>query len=388
MASQRKIQNKSGNKRKRLLVQAASASGLLLLLIGIASLAINSQHTYADVTSNEDVKGNLSGTVKNVIGGNAGSGNQTGVGANANVSSQAGSGNSTSGSIGANASTKVGGGEKSSSASYRDSYEQKKADDNNLQVVSTNRHLYKPGEQVKVEGEIASKLLNSLQLSQITVQLVGKDGTAIDSKTAQANSTGDYETSFTLPSDIKLGSYAAMSTLQVKADLLGTLSAEVQAQLKTAASFVVVSPNAFAIKAKSNDGQEKDYSIQIASNSTVSNVSLDVDKKTVTFSVAGQSGTHGVTQITIPKEMLSGNLQVLIDGTAASDGDVVMTDDSQASETLEMNYHHSTHEVTITGTNVVPEFPASSTMLLATGAIGSIMLVAFLARRGVREGSS
>jgi hypothetical protein len=192
----------------------------------------------------------------------------------------------------------------------------------------------------------------------------------------QLGTDGSYDTSFTLPSDAKQGAYTVTSTLQVKSDLLNTLSANVKTQLSESAKFVVISPNAFAVKAHINStGEDKDYSIDIASNSTVSNVAFDVDGKKLTFTVEGQSGTHGVTQVTIPKEMLSGNLQVMIDGAAAADNDVIVISDTSTDTTLELNYHHSTHDVTITGTSVVPEFPLSM-ILVMTGAIGSIVVLA------------
>jgi hypothetical protein len=71
----------------------------------------------------------------------------------------------------------------------------------------------------------------------------------------------------------------------------------------------------------------------------------------------------------------------MVDGKAvASDSnDVIVTSDTNTETTFEINYHHSEHDVSVTGTNVVPEFPLA--MLVMAGAVGSIVAVLAMARR-------
>jgi len=101
----------------------------------------------------------------------------------------------------------------------------------------------------------------------------------------------------------------------------------------------------------------------------------------VTFKAEGETGTRGVTQVTVPKAMLSGEMVVMIDGKAvASDSnDVIVTSDTGTETTYEINYHHSEHDVSVTGTNVVPEFPLAT--LVMAGAVGSIVGVLAIARK-------
>ena len=342
---------KSKGKSKTML--ASFILSALLLLASTTFFKLG--NSYADLSSNADVKGNIGTSLKNLVGGNSNESSSV----NANVSTLAGGSNAS-----ASASA-------SQQSSYKSSYGKR---DGGEFVVATDHRLYKPGENVNIQGDVSSQLRSSLQIIQVMLEVRDNSNDTVDTKATQVNSDGSYKTSIALPHEAKQGAFTIQASLQVKTDVLSALSAEVKAQLQTSNKFVVISPNAFAVKANVN-GQEKSYPIQIASNSTVSNVSLDVSQKKLTFTVEGQSGTHGVTQITIPKEMLGGNLQVLIDGVAVSDSDVIVAGDNSTETTLELNYHHSTHEVTIEGTNVVPEFPIS-TVLLTTGIVGAIVVIA------------
>jgi hypothetical protein len=96
--------------------------------------------------------------------------------------------------------------------------------------------------------------------------------------------------------------------------------------------------------------------VEIASNSTVDSAELDQEAKMVTFRVDGETGTRGVTQVMMPKAMLSGEMMVMIDGQAVSpeSNDVIVTSDTSAETTFEINYTHSEHDVAVSGTNAVP----------------------------------
>ena len=264
--------------------------------------------------------------------------------------------------------------------SYKTSYQKVNADLHNSLTVETNHHLYKPGENVVIQGDISSQLSAAVSGANVlTIQAMDNNGNVVSNQTSQANSDGSYSSSFTLSGDAKQGAYTVTSILNVRTDLLGAFSADWKAQLQGSARFVVVSPTTFSVKAQGDGGQEKDFAVNIASNSTVSNLQFDQSAKQVSFNVDGQTGTQGVTQVTIPKGMLSGDMQLMIDGSAAADNDVMVSSDTQAETTFEINYHHSSHVITISGTNVVPEFPMTTALVMA-GAIGSVVIFATRAR--------
>ena len=142
-----------------------------------------------------------------------------------------------------------------------------------------------------------------------------------------------------------------------------------QAGLDSTTEFIVENPTAWAIKAGGHD-----FDVNITSDSDVTDVKFDEQAKKLSFGVQGETGTTGVTDITIPKSLLSGDLTVMIDGQVMASSDVVKTSDVQDETTLEINYHHSSHVIEITGTNAVPEFPIS-TVIMAL-AISSVIILA------------
>ncbi len=118
----------------------------------------------------------------------------------------------------------------------------------------------------------------------------------------------------------------------------------------------------------------EEVEVEFNSSSTISNVELDEASKTLAFTVEGEDGTEGTTEISIGS-VLEGPYTVAIDGETTENFEV--TDDGVAGETtLTVSYTHSVHEITVTGTSVVPEFPVA-----ALGAIAAVIgAVAVLGR--------
>ncbi len=254
---------------------------------------------------------------------------------------------------------------------YKKSYDRMNADSKSSFTVETEHHLYKPGEQVSIEGSIWTNLMTTVGgISSVSIQVTDNGGNVVYSGTSQVNSTGDYSTEFQLPSDAKNGSYTIDVKSDTSADVLNTLSLKTQASLQSSTKFVVVSPNAFAIKAEG-----KEFDVQIATNSSsVTNMKFDEQGKKISFTVQGETGTKGVTEVKIPKSLLSGNLTVMIDGQVMSQSDIIEKDDTNDDVTLELNYHHSTHQIDIVGTNAIPEFSSLVSMILVVSILSVIVL--------------
>jgi len=109
----------------------------------------------------------------------------------------------------------------------------------------------------------------------------------------------------------------------------------------------------------------KIFYVVTESNSTVSDYYFNPDEGPfIRFNVTGSPGTTGFCRIAIPKQLLwieDGNWTVLVDGNPVS-ATVIKEDDYYTH--LYFTYNHSTKIVQITGTNIVPEFPASLTFPL------------------------
>ena len=258
----------------------------------------------------------------------------------------------------------------SSSASYKPSYPSERADDRRPFTVHSETHLYKPGEDVTVEGSISASLIDQIggEVSTVTLNVTDNKGNVTAEEDAEVNDDGEFSATFALPVDAELGSYSVDAMIEVEASVLDTLNANIKSKLETSARFEVVSSNAFAVNAEG-----RNFEVDIASNSTVKDFAFEKQDKKVSFVVDGETGTRGVTQITIPKALLSGEMMVSIDGKAIppESSEVVAIANTEEGMTLEINYHHSEHTVEVSGTSVVPEFPVS--MIVMVAAIGSVI---------------
>lgn len=118
------------------------------------------------------------------------------------------------------------------------------------------------------------------------------------------------------------------------------------------------------------------YDVTMMSNSTISNFNFSQPNQQISFNVTGPQGKTGYCNVTIPKTLLGGNLIVLIDGSPVSPPPIV----SQNSTHSFIYFTHSlsTHEVEITGTTVIPEFP---TLLLTILLLTTLAATLLFARR-------
>jgi hypothetical protein len=257
--------------------------------------------------------------------------------------------------------------------SYRTEYPRIEAEGDTGVTVQTEHHLYRPGDTVRVIGSVSGEMREEVDSDTVTVQLTGADGSVAAEQEATIESNGEYATTINLDAGAESGEYSAGSRILVQASLLGLLDAEIVAKLESPrTSFVVGAEASHEVEAEGGET----FDIEIASNSNIANVELNEEEKMLSFTVEGETGTKGVTEVTIPKAMLSGEMMVLIDGQAisATSSDVILKSETDAEVTFEINYSHSEHTVEVTGTNVVPEFPVAAVVTAA--AIGSAIVVA------------
>ena len=96
------------------------------------------------------------------------------------------------------------------------------------------------------------------------------------------------------------------------------------------------------------------YPVSILSNSTVSNFNFNQTQMQISFNATGDTGTTGYCNVTIPKNLLTGNLWTIKVDTTVIDFDE-KTNDTHTF--LYFTYmHESPLQITIEGTWVIPEF--------------------------------
>lgn len=109
---------------------------------------------------------------------------------------------------------------------------------------------------------------------------------------------------------------------------------------------------------------ENEIFLNVQSSSMISDFAFDEENKKLSFKVTGDKGTSGVTLVPV-SQVLEGPFVVTFDGQVWRDFQTV--EDKNSGDTfLRIRYPHSTHEITITGTAVVPEFPFALLILSAS----------------------
>src|SRR5574337_280233 len=186
--------------------------------------------------------------------------------------------------------------ESESHGHYKNNYEKISANSDDEFTIQLQKHLYKPGDDVTIQGSIWSDLMTSLgNVNTVSIQVKDNVGNVVYDGKGQVGANGDYTTQFQLPSDAKNGAYTVDVSADVSSDVLGSLALKTKAALDSSTKFVVVSPNSMSVKAEGHD-----FDVQVASNSTtVSNLNFDEQNKKLSFTVQGDTGTKGVTEITI-----------------------------------------------------------------------------------------
>jgi len=108
------------------------------------------------------------------------------------------------------------------------------------------------------------------------------------------------------------------------------------------------------------DGQT--FDVVVESNSTISNFDFRQGDKEIKFSVTGPDGTGGFCNVTIPTGLMTGSPWIIfINGVITS----YIQSGNETYTFLWLKYAHSTKNIMIRGTWVVPEFPTPMPLLLA-----------------------
>ncbi len=253
-------------------------------------------------------------------------------------------------------------------SSIKTSYPKISADSESQIVIQSKQMLYQPGETIIVEVSLWTALMSQLgQTSMVTIQILDSRGSMINEKTVELSGSGSYDAQIDIPPSAASGEYTISSEIVVDSTVLSALG-EIEADLDTSSNIIVSVPTIVTVSVE----EHGDFEVEIASSSKISQVEFSAQEKTLAFQVEGETGTEGVTQVKIPKQLLSGQITILIDGQVMANDDVIITADTEAETEFELNYPHSAHTVEIVGTNAVPEFGQITMMILTVSLISLI----------------
>jgi hypothetical protein len=243
---------------------------------------------------------------------------------------------------------------------FSDSYQVSSASSDNTFVVATEHHLYEPRNEVNLKGTIWPGLISTVGgINNVSIKVTDDNEVTLYSSKIVINTDGGFQSSFRLPSDLRQGEYKIDAKADVNQDVLNSLTFKMQAGLGGTTKFIVASPIYYQV-----DAGGKEWNINMATNSNVTNFKFDESAKIISFTVQGKTGIKGVLDIVIPKGLLDENFIILIDGQEVPNSDVILTSDSQNQTTIEINYEHTSHEIKIAGTSAIPEFPLSAALAI------------------------
>lgn len=252
---------------------------------------------------------------------------------------------------------------------YSVSYAEANADIVRPVTINAENHLYYPGERVDVSGSVWSDIIDSVQaLNVINTEIKDGKGNVVAVADAELDrETGRYASTLRIPDNARGGTYTLESHIELEADALGIMEAITSATLQASLPIVVAEPRSHLVIV---DNQT--FAVTFASNSALDGFEFKQKDKAVSIFAEGSTGTTGVLEITIPKALLSGEMAVLIDDSLASEDQVLLKADTESQTTFEINYGHSIHQIEVTGTNVVPEFPPAVMLTIIASTVGGI----------------
>lgn len=255
-----------------------------------------------------------------------------------------------------------------STPTYSSSYEEETADVTKPVTVSLENHLYNRGDEIRVKGSVWVDLVRQVDaIDVVMIEVKDSNGNVVARQDATVDSEGRYSKTLSLLESAGSGIYTLESRVELDADALGIVKTITSVALQSSLQFVVAEPVQYEVSA-----ENQDFTTVIASNSGISNFEFTQHEKKISFLAEGNGGTVGITEITIPKALLSGEMTVLIDQNIARHEDVIVKSDTQDETTFEINYTHSIHRIEVVGTNAIPEFPTA--WLAMSAAIGAVIV--------------
>lgn len=106
------------------------------------------------------------------------------------------------------------------------------------------------------------------------------------------------------------------------------------------------------------------YDVTTLCNSEVTNFDFSQSNRQISFDVTGTAGTTGMCIVAIPDDLLWGEFSVFKDGVPLVE-DVDYTQTYNGSHNIfDISYTHTTHLIEVKGTEVVPEFPTWTPLML------------------------
>ena len=174
--------------------------------------------------------------------------------------------------------------------------------------------------------------------------------------------------------------YGRGQTVNVAGDEIST--SDMERIIKDFMDSMKPSTNSYTQHVKLGD---QTVDVGVTSNTVVTNFAFYEEQKRIFFIVGGQTGGNQMTTTTVQAgKVLRGPYTVTMDGNSVSDFEIISTQTSN-DQSIRLNHDGNSHTVTITGTQVVPEFPVAMVAGITAAIIG---VVAVMGRTRLLSGFS
>ncbi|MGA2460703.1 MAG: PEF-CTERM sorting domain-containing protein [Candidatus Bathyarchaeia archaeon] len=120
--------------------------------------------------------------------------------------------------------------------------------------------------------------------------------------------------------------------------------------------------------------------LQIQSNSTITNLVFDSGRQLINFTASGPSGTVGFASVIFAKTLINGPVPIVLIDNGQTPYLALSLTSNSTHFTLTFTYPHSTHQITIGGYNLIPEFPTDLALLVVT-ILGTTLVIARRSKR-------
>jgi hypothetical protein len=127
------------------------------------------------------------------------------------------------------------------------------------------------------------------------------------------------------------------------------------------------------------------FTVTTYSNSTVKSCRLDQNLKEIIVDITGQTGTTGTCEVTIPKNLLAGNISLYMDSNALLENSDYTHTSNSTHDIYSISYAHSDHTIEIRATEVVPEYGALIAVVPMFSAATLLVTVAARRRSGTKR---
>jgi hypothetical protein len=102
--------------------------------------------------------------------------------------------------------------------------------------------------------------------------------------------------------------------------------------------------------------EEDVFVVETCSNSSVTDLTFNLDLKRLKFNVDGENGTSSFCNVTVPAELMSGNFSLFMDDVELVEGVDYAESYNGTHYVFAIDYEHSSHQIEVFSTVVIPDF--------------------------------